>query len=711
MKPRTVLVAALASLAAAVLFTACPPPVNPDSAVAVESVSLDKASLSLAVGETGQLTATVTPAGATDTRVTWSSSDEAVATVSETGLVTAKAAGSATVTVKTTDGGKSAACAVTVEIPVTPTTDAFLSSLSLSVGGAARDIGFTKSNLAYKATVPYETTEVVIAAVPSNKDASVSGIGIITLGDAGTTKEVAIIVTATNGTTKKTYTLSIRRADQNASNDATLTSLNLKTSSIKPFPVTISPEFSSTTYEYTSAKIPYENGSITLTATPADTNAAVNGTGNIVLALGINTLRIVVTAADGVTQKTYTISVERFGQESSKLAALSTSGLSLNFFPSMLGYSIVAPYALDSTTVLASAEYPGSKVEIDIGNGEGYKGFTGSQKVDLKVGDTKIKLQVTSEFMKASSEYTLDIKRADQAASSNTGLTSLGIKPRGYEVAIGLTPVFDTGTTAYTSDVPSYVSSIIVDATSISGGSVRSGHGYHELSVGQNTIVVEALAADGTTVKPYTITLTRANPPTIVFKEPAAGSTITGGSTTFTGTLSDPNGEVSSLYITSGAVGAPITATNGDFSVQVDTSSMANGEHEFTLFAVNAKAGAIATASRTYLITGGTTGYTVSASITFEDGRQKISGYLSVLVGEGMSLLSNKVLDSADSPYQLEIPNVSKGSYQVFAIILSSKPYTYGGVIEQLGMVQGFDVVDKDVDLGVAVLGKASSGD
>ncbi|GEM_PF-5900898 len=80
----------------------------------VTSITLDNTSLSLTVGGTQQLTATVLPEDAADKSITWSSSDTAVATVNN-GLVTAVSAGTATITAAANDGsGVSAQCTVTV---------------------------------------------------------------------------------------------------------------------------------------------------------------------------------------------------------------------------------------------------------------------------------------------------------------------------------------------------------------------------------------------------------------------------------------------------------------------------------------------------------------------------------------------------------------------------------------------------------------------
>ena len=97
--------------------------------VPATGITLDQSELSLAPEATFQLTATVEPENATDKEVTWTSSDETVATVDENGLVTAVAEGSATVTAATANG-LSATCTVTVQEPVVG------KDLSVAVSGA-----------------------------------------------------------------------------------------------------------------------------------------------------------------------------------------------------------------------------------------------------------------------------------------------------------------------------------------------------------------------------------------------------------------------------------------------------------------------------------------------------------------------------------------------------------------------------------------------
>ena len=103
--------------------------------VSVTGVSLDKTELSLTVGDTETLTATVAPANAANQSVTWASSAPSVATVDAAGKVTAVGAGTATITVTTVDGGKTAACTVTVRPDIPPANPNYRITVEATQGG------------------------------------------------------------------------------------------------------------------------------------------------------------------------------------------------------------------------------------------------------------------------------------------------------------------------------------------------------------------------------------------------------------------------------------------------------------------------------------------------------------------------------------------------------------------------------------------------
>ena len=93
------------------------------------SVALNKTTLTLDIGKTSNLRATVYPSNASNKKCTWSSSNTSVATVDGNGKVTAKASGTATITVKTSNG-KTATCKVTVNLPAPQ-----IKSLANTTGG------------------------------------------------------------------------------------------------------------------------------------------------------------------------------------------------------------------------------------------------------------------------------------------------------------------------------------------------------------------------------------------------------------------------------------------------------------------------------------------------------------------------------------------------------------------------------------------------
>jgi uncharacterized protein YjdB len=97
------------------MFSGCDKENPEDDVVKVSGISLNKTTLTLAVGGGETLTATVAPDNAANKAVEWTSSDDAKVAVDQSGKVTAKAVGSAVITVTAKDGSnKSASCTVAV---------------------------------------------------------------------------------------------------------------------------------------------------------------------------------------------------------------------------------------------------------------------------------------------------------------------------------------------------------------------------------------------------------------------------------------------------------------------------------------------------------------------------------------------------------------------------------------------------------------------
>lgn len=159
--------------------------------VPVESISLDRNSVSLAPGETATLTASVLPQNAGNKTVFWVTSASNVATV-EQGVVTAVGAGSAVISVVCEDGRLEASCTVTVTAPEIP-----VSGIALNETQATLEIGGT---VVLKATVtPADATDQTIAW--SSSDSSVAVVnehGIVTAIAAGT---ATITATSAGGQT------------------------------------------------------------------------------------------------------------------------------------------------------------------------------------------------------------------------------------------------------------------------------------------------------------------------------------------------------------------------------------------------------------------------------------------------------------------------------------------------------------------------------
>lgn len=156
--------------------------------IPADGISLSKPKLNLTVGKSEKLTATVSPANATDKNVTWKSDNTKVATVSN-GTVTAKAVGTATITAATANG-KTAKCTVTVTAAGTTAkaSKVTVNKKSLTLGAG--------ENFTLKATVaPKEAAKNNVSWSTSNKK-------VATVSTKGVVKTAKSVKKATNVTIK-----------------------------------------------------------------------------------------------------------------------------------------------------------------------------------------------------------------------------------------------------------------------------------------------------------------------------------------------------------------------------------------------------------------------------------------------------------------------------------------------------------------------------
>ena len=172
--------------------------------IEITEVLLNKDAETLTEGDTITLSAEVLPYDTTYSKnVSWSSSNEAVATVSADGTVTAKSAGTAVITA-TTENGKTASCTITVEKKLIPITEVYLdkSSATLTEGDTATlTATVLPENTTYSKDVSWSSNNSEVAAVDAN--------GTVTAKSVGTT-----IITATSENGKSaSCTIAVNKKD------------------------------------------------------------------------------------------------------------------------------------------------------------------------------------------------------------------------------------------------------------------------------------------------------------------------------------------------------------------------------------------------------------------------------------------------------------------------------------------------------------------
>jgi uncharacterized protein YjdB len=335
-------------------------------AIPVSSVSVSPSSLALKVGESRNVTATVLPADATNKAITWSSDNPDVATVNNAGKVTGLAVGTATITVSTEDGGKTATCAVTVY------------KTTISVTGVTLD----EETLTIKKGESASLTATVLPITATNKSVTWSSDNpdVATVDDAG---EVTALSAGT-------ATITVTTEEGNFTASCVVT---VEESTVLVTGVTLDKE------RLTIKK--GESFSLTATVLPADaTNKAVTWSSddpdvatvdNVgkVTALAVGKATITVTTEEGSFTATCAVTVEDDGS----IEELISSGINvwtfdgvlhIDFKESILSDKVVSIFDMSGKLVYTN-NAPSDELQIHLPSGV----------YIVKVGDIAFKVLIT----------------------------------------------------------------------------------------------------------------------------------------------------------------------------------------------------------------------------------------------------------------------------------------------------------------------------
>ena len=302
--------------------------------VAVTGVTVSPTTASVAAGATTALTATVAPSNATNKNVTWSSSNTSVATVSTAGIVTGVAIGTATITVTTQDGSKTATCAVTVTTATATNVALNKTATSSSIEGTGFEAakafdGNTTTRWSSAAGVSTAWIYVDLGATYNIsrivliwEAAFASGYQIQTSNDAATWTNIFTTTTGNGATDDLTgLTGNGRYVRMNATTKGSPYDYSLYEfavygttgTTVAVTGVTVSPTTASVaagaTTTLTASVAPTNATNKNVSWTSSNTAVATVSTAGVVTGVAVGSATITVTTADGAKTATCTVTV------------------------------------------------------------------------------------------------------------------------------------------------------------------------------------------------------------------------------------------------------------------------------------------------------------------------------------------------------------------------------------------------------------------
>ncbi|MDY0210912.1 MAG: cadherin-like beta sandwich domain-containing protein, partial [Acholeplasma sp.] len=370
-----------------------------------------------------------------------------------------------------------------------------LSEFYIIENGVKRLLDETKAF--QEVVIASNTTEIEIGAVgPST--AQISGLGVVAIDTEDT--YITVIVTSENGI-PKAFNIKVMKV----SSDATLKDLTVLDNNTQ-MPITYNPVFDPNTLNY----------NIDLTAFPQILEIELQATPNSIVkditGLGIHTLKsgigmttdrynITVTAQDGTTIRTYTVTVTRNidPEDSITIDDLSLYGDTILYLGNDKYPQAPMQFTLSQKEYMINVPYQTQKALLYVGNLNGASIY-GAGEYPLGTKETVIVFYLVSKSgLVQSDAYTIRVVKADP--STDNALKSLTMNGSAL-------PGFDPEKTSYTFNVDSaLVSQVSIGATKNDPYAILSGDlGNVPIVPGKNTINVTVIAEDGTP-RVYSITI------------------------------------------------------------------------------------------------------------------------------------------------------------------------------------------------------------
>ena len=377
--------------------------------------------------------------------------------------------------------------------------DATLSELRLSAGSFNPTFSATTENYDLTSTLASTTVTPVVnqadATVTVNGSTVASGSASAVIALVPGQNTITVAVTAQDGTTQRTYTVTITRL----STDASLSALEVSSSSLTPAFLSGTLTYSVTTAADSLIVTPQSNQvNATILVNDVPTNSG-DATAPIPLTVGENTITIDVTAQDGVTERIYIISITRLSNDASLSdLTLSSGSITPSLDSTINSYTITT--TVESTTVTATVNQADATLAVN-----GLPGTSGveSAPLILNLGENELRIDVTAQDGVTVQTYTVTIIRL----STDATLADLTF------AAGTLSPEFSAGITRYTLAATAASSSVTPtanqsDATiTVDGVPVESGAANLAIPLvaGNTTITVEVTAQDRVTTETYEV--------------------------------------------------------------------------------------------------------------------------------------------------------------------------------------------------------------